>query len=91
MAMRRSDLVQIVQTSKMLRSVWIYVLFLGLYSLLPVMKEYSPYHTFADLPSNIFSILGLVLSVVLVFRTNRAYDRWWEGRILWGEAGQHQS
>lgn len=30
------------------------------------------------------SILGFVLSLLLVFRTNSAYDRWWEGRKLWG-------
>ena len=30
------------------------------------------------------SLLGLVLSLLLVFRTNTAYDRWWEGRKLWG-------
>lgn len=32
----------------------------------------------------IFSLLGVVLSILLVFRTNTAYDRWWEGRKLWG-------
>lgn len=31
------------------------------------------------------SLLGFVLSLLLVFRTNTAYDRWWEGRRLWGE------
>src|SRR5918993_443077 len=30
------------------------------------------------------SLLGLVISLLLVFRTNTAYDRWWEGRKLWG-------
>jgi putative membrane protein len=30
------------------------------------------------------SILGFAISMVLVFRTNTAYDRWWEGRKLWG-------
>jgi len=29
-------------------------------------------------------LLGFVLSLLLVFRTNTAYDRWWEGRKLWG-------
>lgn len=29
-------------------------------------------------------ILGFVISLLLVFRTNTAYDRWWEGRKLWG-------
>lgn len=36
------------------------------------------------LHSGIFSLLGVVLSILLVFRTNTAYDRWWEGRKLWG-------
>ncbi|MBT2561918.1 hypothetical protein J7E50_14850 [Pedobacter sp. ISL-68] len=30
------------------------------------------------------SLLGFVLSMLLVFRTNTAYDRWWEGRKLLG-------
>lgn len=29
-------------------------------------------------------MLGFVISMLLVFRTNTAYDRWWEGRKLWG-------
>ena len=30
------------------------------------------------------SVLGFVISLLLVFRTNTAYDRWWEGRKVWG-------
>jgi ion channel-forming bestrophin family protein len=33
----------------------------------------------------VHSILGIVLGFFLVFRTNGAYDRWWEGRKIWGE------
>ena len=33
----------------------------------------------------VYSLVGFVLSLLLVFRTNTAYDRWWEGRIKWGE------
>lgn len=29
-------------------------------------------------------LMGIVLGLFLVFRTNTAYDRWWEGRRLWG-------
>ncbi len=32
---------------------------------------------------------GLVLSVLIGFRTKAAYDRWWEGRCLWGELTNH--
>jgi putative membrane protein len=30
------------------------------------------------------SLLGFAISMLLVFRTNTAYDRWWEGRRQWG-------
>jgi len=30
------------------------------------------------------SLVGFVISMLLVFRTNTAYERWWEGRKLWG-------
>jgi putative membrane protein len=33
---------------------------------------------------NIHTFVGIVLGLVLVFRTNTAYDRWWEGRRLFG-------
>jgi putative membrane protein len=34
--------------------------------------------------SLIHSALGMVISMLLVFRTNTAYERWWEGRKIWG-------
>ncbi len=54
------------------------VLSTGIYLLL-LYFNYMP-----NLPSTIFSLLGIVLSILLVFRTNTAYDRWWEGRKQWG-------
>jgi putative membrane protein len=32
----------------------------------------------------VHTTLGLVISLLLVFRTNTAYERWWEGRKMWG-------
>lgn len=32
----------------------------------------------------IHSLVGLALGLLLVFRTNASYDRYWEGRKLWG-------
>lgn len=34
-------------------------------------------------PSVVHSILGSALSLLLVFRTNSSYDRFWEARKLW--------
>jgi putative membrane protein len=36
------------------------------------------------IPLAFHSLLGIVLGLLLVFRTNTAYDRWWEGRKIWG-------
>lgn len=33
----------------------------------------------------VHSLLGFVISMLLVFRTNTSYDRWWEGRKLLGD------
>src|SRR5450830_840611 len=32
-----------------------------------------------------FSLIGLPIAIFLGFRNNAAYDRFWEGRKLWGE------
>jgi putative membrane protein len=32
---------------------------------------------------------GVLVGVLIGFRTRAAYDRWWEGRILWGELTNH--
>lgn len=34
---------------------------------------------------DIHSFVGFVLGLLLVFRTNTAYERWWEARKLWGQ------
>ncbi|MBB3589629.1 MULTISPECIES: bestrophin family protein [Sphingomonas] len=32
-----------------------------------------------------FTLIGIALSVFMSFRNNACYDRWWEGRKLWGQ------
>ncbi|MGN6509293.1 MAG: bestrophin family protein, partial [Chitinophaga sp.] len=39
--------------------------------------------------TNMHALLGFVISLLLVFRTNTAYDRWWEGRRQWGLLVNH--
>lgn len=33
---------------------------------------------------SVHALIGFIMGLLLVFRTNTAYDRWWEGRRLWG-------
>lgn len=63
------------------------LIFMGLFSaavcfiILDVL-EYDKSHFQST--TALHSLLGIVLGLFLVFRTNSAYDRWWEGRKLWG-------
>lgn len=51
------------------------------YVLLDILRFHeNDFHTTISM----HSLLGIVLGLFLVFRTNSAYDRWWEGRKLWG-------
>lgn len=47
----------------------------------------SRYHLFevSSLSVMPITLLGIVLSILLGFRNNASYDRWWEARKLWGQ------
>lgn len=46
---------------------------------------YDSFHvTRITIPLSVPMILGTVISLLLGFRSNQAYDRWWEARIVWG-------
>ncbi|MBO6934991.1 MAG: hypothetical protein JJ863_08445 [Deltaproteobacteria bacterium] len=45
-------------------------------------ETYGLLHT--DLTVTPFSLIGLALGIFLGFRNNTSYDRFWEGRKLWG-------
>lgn len=37
-----------------------------------------------SLPVSPFEYAGVIMGLILVFRVNAGYDRWWEARKLWG-------
>ena len=45
----------------------------------PFFLEYSLY-----INPTIFTLFGVALAIFLGFRNNASYERWWEGRKLWG-------
>jgi ion channel-forming bestrophin family protein len=62
--------------------------FVCIYTLAVVYIEHDFLHlseksSLKNLPV-MHTLLGFAISMLLVFRTNTAYDRWWEGRRLWG-------
>jgi putative membrane protein len=46
---------------------------------------YQNFHiTNISIPLTVQTVLGTIISLLLAFRSNQAYDRWWEARIIWG-------
>jgi ion channel-forming bestrophin family protein len=77
-----------VSKSDTLRKLFPLILFVVIYSLAIAYWEIEYLHLgnnswVKNIPT-LHSLLGFAISILLVFRTNTAYDRWWEGRKLWG-------
>ncbi len=71
-------------TTKVLRTLAVSCMIVALYTYFILWVESSVLHIDFKPSSTIFSLLGVVLGLLLVFRTNTAYDRWWEGRRILG-------
>lgn len=67
-----------------LRRVLIWSVAMTALSGLAVWKETGPFSTWADVPSALEAALSVAFGLLLAFRVNRAFDRWWEARTLWG-------
>jgi putative membrane protein len=69
------------------RMLWKEIIYIGLFTsaLAYVDITYFPKTEVLDKLISVYSLIGFVISLLLVFRTNTAYDRWWEGRRKWGE------
>lgn len=65
------------------RLIWV-MLAVGLYSGIVIFLELEYLEASASSSTLVYQLLGFVISLLLVFRTNTAYDRWWEGRKQWG-------
>lgn len=69
---------------RLLKGIWVGVLAVTSYAAFVFyLYQYENWH-FLVFPISIISIVGTALSLLLGFRTNSAYDRWWEARRLWG-------
>ena len=45
---------------------------------------YNQHSIRITIPLAVPAVLGTVISLLLGFRSNQAYDRWWEARHIWG-------
>lgn len=76
-----------IHKSDTLRILWKEIVSIGLLTLLVAYIDinFFPNARFLEKLITVYQLIGFVISLLLVFRTNTAYDRWWEGRRKWGE------
>ncbi|WP_210463620.1 bestrophin family protein [Rufibacter roseolus] len=60
------------------------VLMVFVYALVVAVAYVNLHFTRISIPIAVPTMLGTILSLLLAFRSNQAYDRWWEARTLWG-------
>lgn len=80
------QLIFALHKSDTVRILWkelIYVILLSIAIAWVEIHFFPENETMKNLIS-VYSLIGFVISLLLVFRTNTAYDRWWEGRKKWG-------
>ena len=76
-----------LQKSDTLRMLWKEIIYIGAFTLIIafVVLHFFPNAVILEKLITVYSLVGFVISLLLIFRTNTAYDRWWEGRKKWGE------
>ncbi len=73
-----------IYVSRILNGTWrssIYVVIIC--ALTYIINQYVLKESF-ELPAIVPTILGTALAFFIGFNNNQAYDRWWEGRKIWG-------
>lgn len=65
-------------------NTWWNVLIVMIVSAVVVHLFWDMKWEFLAIPIGVPTILGTAISLILAFRTNASYDRWWEARKIWG-------
>jgi len=68
----------------LLRKIRLELLFVATYSFgIEILDEFL-HIPGMSIPISIPTFLGVAISLILTFRINQSYDRWWEARKIWG-------
>jgi putative membrane protein len=75
----------LVMRGSVLGQIWQKLLVTTLLAVVVTLSHGAILHHKITLTTIPFTLMGLPLAIFLGFRNNSAYDRYWEGRKIWGE------
>jgi ion channel-forming bestrophin family protein len=67
-----------------LQKVWPDVLYTGIIGVIVYYLTHKVIENLPSMPIAIPAFLGTAISIILSFKLNQSYDRWWEARKIWG-------
>jgi len=71
------------------RVLFKYIFYISIYTTFVVTIDLAVLPKRIEVNPLFFSLLGVILSLMLVFRLNTSYSKWWEGRVAWGMLINH--
>ncbi|NLR94197.1 MULTISPECIES: bestrophin family protein [Flammeovirga] len=69
---------------RLFKDLWFSVLLIVIYMLFLSILDDEHMLSNLSLPLGIITVPGTAISLLLAFRTNSSYQRWWEARQVWG-------
>ncbi|WP_172333870.1 bestrophin family protein [Mucilaginibacter sp. SG564] len=73
-----------IPASYILKKIKLEVLYVLIIGLLVNYLTSQFKHLIPEMPIGIPAFIGTAISVILSFKINQSYDRWWEARKIWG-------
>lgn len=67
-----------------IKSIKTDLLIVTIYAVLIALSDRDTFLATINVPIPITTALGTAVVLLLAFRTNQSYERWWEARIVWG-------
>ena len=73
-----------IPVTLLIREIWKFTLAIVIYTATVSALDLRFHLEELHFPVGVVTVLGTTLGILLAFRTNAAYGRWWEARIIWG-------
>ena len=74
-----------IQWKILIKDLKIPIILIIIYNLIILFFHINTRMPFLSVPLSLLTVPGTVIGLLLAFRTNSSYDRWWEARIVWGQ------